>query len=225
MVNGLLAFMKESTFFISLFYAFIFLCAFLLTACATTLDLFQTPRVRSTLDASVPFENIEPDYRYATTQPLSTPPSVSAQSQPVDTFQQKALRNPPKWIPITASDSYGSEQGVVQINPKSNLTRNPIRLAPLTHPTPEFQSPSVPDYPSGYVPQQPPSQRPLPQYPQGYLPKQLPGYLQPGNPYSSQDYRVPPPGLSNLEPQPYPNPGDRYPDEVFPPQPNFRPAY
>ncbi|HWP45914.1 MAG TPA: hypothetical protein VNM22_02025 [Candidatus Limnocylindrales bacterium] len=101
---------------------------------------------------------------------------------------RKALTHPPKLVNVTAPESTPeSGQGVIQIEPKSNLTHKPIRLVPLTNPKPEYH----PGYPPGY----------RLDYPRGYLPPYLPSYPRNlGDPYGRPICPAYPSSFSNLPP-------------------------
>lgn len=156
-----------------LLYLGIILSPFVLASCATPpFDVFQSPRVSSSQNSSELPQNGSSDWDYsasnqlAPSNPYIPPPPVQYPTTQYPTpypgpgvSPRKALTNPPKLVTVTAPESTPeSKQGVIQIEPKSNLTHTPIRLVPLPNPKPEYH----PGYP--------------PDYPRGYLPPYLPGY-------------------------------------------------
>ncbi len=146
----------------------------MLTSCATPpFDVFQSPRVSSSQNTSELPQNGFSDWDYSASDQMvpsspygSPPPPYPVTQSPTQypgPSPRKALTHPPKLVNVTAPESAPeSGQGVIQIEPKSNLTHKPIRLVPLTNPKPEYHPGYRPDYPHGYPPY-------LPDYPRSSL--------------------------------------------------------
>jgi hypothetical protein len=180
------------------------LTLFVLASCATPpFDVFQSPRVSSSQNTSELPQNGFSDWDYSASDqpapsssygPPPTPPyPVTQYPTPYAGIPpRKALTRPPKLVNVTAPESTPqSGQGVIQIEPKSNLTHKPIRLVPLPNPKPE--------YPPGY----------RLDYPRGYLPPYLPGYPRNlGDLYGRPVCPAYPSSFSNLPP----SDSDDYPE-------------
>lgn len=154
--------MKKYFYFSNFYlYVWVILSVPLLASCTIRpFDVFDTPRTSKNVTGSIPDSAYFPyssSYSTPYAAPYSSPYSsyvAPVQNYTSSRYQQKALNKTPRLVQITAPEyGPGSEQGVIELKSKSELTHKPIRLVPLPDPSPRYQ----PDYP-------PPVRREYPSY-------------------------------------------------------------